>query len=324
MARCLVVLLVMAAALAVPASKASAQPAPSDEPAGGSWSVGPPMPIKRGEVGVAALNGEIFVAGGDSGGTVDLPVVQAFDPAIGAWEQRTSLPRGLARIALASLEGRLYAFGGVDQTNHRAVADCWVYDPASDVWLPIAPLPSADGPVAVAVLDGHIHALVDGGQSGGGRHEVYDPASDSWSSAAPLPEADRRDQLGLAAYGEHLYAMGGRLGPDGKASDLAEAYDPATDSWSELARLPTARGGGATAAYHGRVLYIGGDDGEGHAHTQAFDPASGGWRELAPPPVGRRGTGAVVLGDRLYLPGGLGLDSTHPPPTDTLFIFSQP
>ncbi len=307
--------------LALAAALLAAAPAGSPP---GRWSEGPPLPTARSEVAVAALGGTIYVVGGYANGSVDQPLVEAYDTGARSWSRRAPLPRGLNHVGLAALGGRLYAVGGFLAQNRGAVADVNAYDPATDRWTPRAPLPAKRGSVALAVLDGKLHAVGGRDTVSVGAHDVYDPAADRWSAAAPLPAGEGRDHMGLLAYRGKLYAFGGRFDDFDHNTDLAEVYDPAADRWSELPRLPTARSGGAYAVFHDQLLYAGGERRGGtFTENEAFDPAAGTWSELAPLPAGRHGTQAAVVGDAVYVPAG-GPVNGGSRQSSTLYVFTQP
>jgi len=66
------------------------------------------------------------------------------------------------------------------------------------------------------------------------------------------------------------------------------AYDPATQTWTELSPegpVPSARSGHALAydAYTGRVILFGGYDGSLLSDTWAYDRAANTWTKLDPP-----------------------------------------
>ncbi|MEA2664460.1 MAG: hypothetical protein QOI11_1404 [Candidatus Eremiobacteraeota bacterium] len=297
--------------------------APAGSPPG-HWSEGPPLPTARSEVAVAALGGTVYVVGGYANGSVDQPLVEAYDTAARAWRERAPLPRGMNHVGLVALDGKLYTVGGFLGQNQVAAADVNAYDPAANRWSARAPLPAKRGSVALAVLDGKIHAVGGRDSASVGTHDVYDPAADRWSAAAPLPAGEGRDHMGLLAYGGKLYAFAGRFNDFGHNTDLAEVYDPATDRWSELPRVPTARSGGAYAVYHDRLLYVGGERSGGtFTENEAFDPATRTWSALAPLPAGRHGTQAAVVGDAVYVPAG-GPVNGGSRQSNTLYVFTQP
>ena len=85
----------------------------------------------------------------------------------------------------------------------------------------------------------------------------------------------------------------------------AEAYDPATDGWTALPPVPTARGGIAAATLGGRIHVFGGEGSGGtFVANEAFDVARGSWVRLAPLPTSRHGLGAATVDDAIYVIGG--------------------
>lgn len=286
----------------------------------GLWTAKAHMPYARTEVGVAQLQGRIYVIGG-FGPAADERVVQVYDIAADAWSLAAPLPVGLNHAGAVALGQKIYVIGGFLE-NGGASADCFAYDLASNRWNKIASLPSPRGSPAVAALDGLVHAV--GGNDRGSitAHDVYDPGRDVWTSRAPLPVG--RDHLALVAdpADGKLYAFGGRIGTYAHNTDYAEAYDPANDTWVERSRMPTARSGIAAALVGGQIYVIGGENPRGvFTQVEAYDPASDRWLQAAPLPQGRHGTGAVVAGGTLFLPAG-GAINGGSQPTDTLWVFT--
>jgi N-acetylneuraminic acid mutarotase len=315
----------LAGVLAARPAQPTRAPGPSPTPfQAGHWEERTKLPTAVSEDAVAAVDDKLYVLGGYALGSFAQPLVQAYDPVTDAWKSRAPMPRGLNHAAVTAFDGKIYTFGGFVEQNRNAVADCNVYDPVSDKWSAIAPLVNKRGAIAVAVLDGKIHAVGGRDVLSVGEHDVYDPASNTWSSAQPLPQGEGRDHLGLLAYEGKLYAIAGRFNDFNHNTNLVERYDPATDRWSELPRIPTARSGGAAVVYHGLLLYIGGErKGGTFTENEAFDPVAGRWLKLTPLALGRHGTGAALIGDAVYLPAG-GPVNGGKEQSKTLFVYSQP
>ena len=71
---------------------------------------------------------------------------------------------------------------------------------------------------------------------------VYDPATNHWTTRARMPKV-RWDAAGATAAGR-LHIIGGYgEQPDGRTAVYRThfVYDPATDTWTTRAPLPTAR-----------------------------------------------------------------------------------
>jgi N-acetylneuraminic acid mutarotase len=122
-----------------------------------------------------------------------------------------------------------------------------------------------------------------------------------------------RSGLGGAVVDGKIYAIGGST-ESGENVNLSgflgtnEEYDPATDTWTFKASLPTPRAYLAITAYQGKVYCFGGitayDLKTGIAITTAnevYDPATDTWTTKTPLPTPRAGRQASVVGDKIYL-----------------------
>jgi hypothetical protein len=116
-----------------------------------------------------------------------------------------------------------------------------------------------------------------------------------------------RQEIGLAAVGETLYAVGGLAG--GVPSAAVEGYDTRTDRWTAVASLPQPLHHVMAAAVDGVVYAAGGlgaNTPSGASDTTyAFDPGAGVWVPRAPMPRPRGAGAAGVIDGRLYVVGGL-------------------
>jgi hypothetical protein len=94
-------------------------------------------------------------------------------------------------------------------------------------------------------------------------------------------------------------------GNDGSVRlDRVEVYDPATDSWTVAAPMPTAREW-LTAVVYGEMIYaIGGYSGSVSNRVEVYDPATDSWTGAVPMSAGREWFAAVVCGDWIYAVGG--------------------
>ncbi|MGB7036219.1 MAG: kelch repeat-containing protein, partial [Xanthobacteraceae bacterium] len=159
-----------------------------------------------------------------------------------------------------------HVFGGRPH-DPTPVAAHEVYDPATNQWTEKSPMPLARDHMGVAVIDGKIHIV--GGRTGGqtdnvGEHDVYDPASDKWTKAAPMP-TPRSGGAAVYYHGLLIYAGGECKKRDpnagfggGEDFDETEGYDPKTDTWRTLAKLPSARQAFGAAADGTAAYFPGG------------------------------------------------------------------
>ena len=116
-----------------------------------------------------------------------------------------------------------------------------------------------------------------------------------------------REHLAVASGDGIVYAIGGRANGDegDQYAAAAEAYDPTTDTWTELPPLPEPRGGFTGVYVSGHVIVMGGERG-----TTTFDAANaynvetGEWTALPPMPTARHGVATAVIGDTVYAIAG--------------------
>jgi N-acetylneuraminic acid mutarotase len=276
----------------------------------GTWSVAAQMTAARTEIGGVALNGKIYLAGGQEMGRPDSTLFQVFDPATATWKNLAPMPGGASHIGMDALDGKIYVAGGFTVRPHVNPIDRFaVYDPAANKWQVLAPLPMALGSVTLAATQGKIHAL--GGRRAGevtvDMHAVYDPVGAKWSMAAPLPSA--RDHLGVVVINNQIHLIAGRKNQNTEGTGEQIVYDPATDKWSSLAGLQVGRSGGSAVYYRGQIIYYGGECRTTPPRgafdlADSYDPDTNRWSPLAKPPVGLHSQAGAVVGDTVYFLGG--------------------
>jgi len=179
------------------------------------------------------------------------------------------LRRCRARGAAAAvvLDGRVHLIGGASEPTMERASVGWheVYDPQADTWTILKALPGARDHVGCAAFNGRIHVI--GGrfntfEYNTGLHHVYLPDRDTWEERAPMPTV--RSGHGLAVYRNRLFAMGGEAGiiergqiTHARVFGQMESYDPATETWTSHAPMPTPRHA-VGAATIGDWIYVAG------------------------------------------------------------------
>jgi N-acetylneuraminic acid mutarotase len=192
-------------------------------------------------------------------------------------------------------------------------------------------MPTARSGHSASVVNGKIYVI--GGepraQASVSTVEEYDPAMDTWTRKADMPT--KRTFLCTCAVDGEIYAIGGVTagvpGADRNPSTV-EVYDPATDTWTRRADIPTPRSMAATSAVDGKIYVIGGVmgsvGGSGMSTVEEYDPATDTWTRKANMPTGRKGLSTSVVNGRIYAIGGFtGMSTTfstveeYDPATDT-------
>lgn len=132
----------------------------------------------------------------------------------------------------------------------------------------------------------------------------------SWMSKTPMNEA--RWGLGVAVVNDRIYAIGGSTQKgappySGGIVGTNEEYDPATDTWSFKARMPTPRYRFNMIVYQNKIYCIGGSITYGGPDTgvnEVYDPLTNTWETKASMPTPRGPSATAVYQNKIYCMGG--------------------
>ena len=274
----------------------------------GAFSRLPDLPAGRKNPASRLVDGRLSVLGG---GTVFGPTGTTYQINLGGtFEAAPSLPVALGETTGVAIGRHLYVVGdGNDQTLR--------YDTETRRWATVAPRPVPGKDQLAHLADGKMY-LFGGVSYRTGRQviqdsvQVYDPATDSWSLATPMPYGSLASQSAL--IDGWIYFAGG-VTEGNTTTNRVVRYQPSTDTWDRLPRMPVARDSGA-AGTDGRSLFIfGGRDngdrpGNGYDDTLVYTPRTGQWRTsdadgLARLPQRRAGISRAPLVDgKFYIVGG--------------------
>jgi N-acetylneuraminic acid mutarotase len=281
---------------------------------GGVWTPVAPLPVARGEIGVASLNGKLYALGGYSNpnNSNELSIfdnLEVYDPSTNTWTELNPFPLGPAYgVALVGINNLLYAFGGyIQEANGGAYYGAWSYDPASNQWQQLASFPSFPtgfGGMGVAT-DGTFAYLIGGFDAINAFNSSsfrYDPQTNQFSE---LPITTSYVPLANPAVGwvnGNLVVAPGYTANESPAPTTVYVYDSAANSWSQET-MPFPNGGSLSAgAVIGTTFYVV----EGNSLT-AFDLTTDTWTKEVPlpatPMVNSEGVGAI--NGVLYVVGGI-------------------
>jgi N-acetylneuraminic acid mutarotase len=235
----------------------------------------------------------------------------------GSWTQKADMPTARFIPGSAVVNGKIYVIGGAP-AKYEATAVVEEYDPAADTWTRRADMPTARQWLAVAAVDGIIYAI--GGSEGrpaGDRDlstvEAYDPSTDMWTKKTDMPSA--RCTSAIAVVDGIIYVIGGVFATpagyqtgDVEILSTVEAYDPATDTWTRKADMPTARLVHAACVIDGRIYVSGGVPTWSSdiclPTVEVYDPAADTWTRSSDMPWPRYGHSASVVDGKMYIIGG--------------------
>jgi N-acetylneuraminic acid mutarotase len=196
-----------------------------------------------------------------------------------------------------------------------------------NTWLNLKPIPVPRQEHSTVALNETTIAVIGGvhieGASASSTDLVqfYDIPSDTWRNGTSIPYGINHPNA--AAVNGRIYLLGGltdgALSPGEYINWVATTgsflYDPATETWSELAPMPNGtERGSAIVGVHNDIIYLAGgmtvlqNYQDSLTTVNAFNTTSGSWIRLPPAaaniPEGRQhGTGGVI-GNKFYVVGG--------------------
>jgi N-acetylneuraminic acid mutarotase len=282
----------------------------------GRWLTQPkfaPVPVPEEEYWNATANGKLYLMGGNQGGKNDR--VLEYDLASDKWTTKKPAPWSANHMAITSYGGKLYVFGGATVESQPNPLKSWEYDPAADSWKELAAMPSRRT-AQVAIESGGKIYVIGGSDEAGlsvADNEVYDVATNTWAAKRPMPTA--RNHPAGGAIGGKIYVIGGRIGQANVANmissptDVVEEYDPATDKWKPMTKMPYATSGQGWTTFQNRIYVAGGELRDAHLDAifrdfVVFDPAANDWYRLPSMPTARHGVVLAALGNRIHAVAG--------------------
>jgi len=226
------------------------------DPCKDAWRTRAPLPTPRSDLAVVVFGGRVYAIGGRSGATI-LDTVEVYDPRSDSWASVDALPVGTAGSRAVVVKKWIYVIGGFDGTD--VIGTVQRYDPRTGVWSLLSPMPTPKSDFAIAASGRRIHAFFGAPREypwGGGPFDVYDWVADAWAPTVLLG-SDLGGPVG-AAFGDHIYVIGGEFGPGPNTVDDDREYDPATETFVMRAPMPTDRTLAAAAVVGREIFVLGG------------------------------------------------------------------
>jgi N-acetylneuraminic acid mutarotase len=284
------------------------------DPVADTWATIGQMPVPTTHLNPIVDGQTVWFAGGFVGDHPGPPTANTwkYDVPSNTWAAGPPLPEPRASGALARAGRNLHYFGGFLADRDTTVTDHWVLnldDPLA-TWEAAAPLPTALGHQSVATLNGLIYIM--GGQI---RHDhdpidlmgvyVYDPASDSWSTRASLPTPRSHAEPGTFILNGRIVLVGGRNNKILRPTEMNSVvmYDPPTDTWIALPKLPLTRIAPIAQPFGNRIIVTNGGQWWNNPQRNTWSGILDNSWELnhpaLPTPLGEAASG--IVGNQLLL-----------------------
>lgn len=275
-----------------------------------SWKSGDDLPVPVLHAMAVTWQGNPIVLGGwRATGAQRVASDQVWRVVNSHWVELPHMLQPRAAAAAAVVGDRIIVTGGVD-ANGALLNSTEIFD--GNAWTLAAPIPTPRQMLAAA-SDGKLVYTVGGtnGNSDLAAVEAYDPAAKTWTKLPDLPQP--RSDLGVAIADRRLVAAGGQAA--GQVLKSVAVFDLSAKVWDGLPDMGTARHGMAVDAVGKSVYAIGGSMAVGDDQVTATAEAlqlparltqpAAQWRSLPDAPTPRLMTAWTVLGDKIWIMGGL-------------------
>ena len=167
------------------------------------------------------------------------------------------------------------------------------------------------------VFQGETHISVFPVALAPGLKTLFSAAS---AQSSPADLLTPRYNFGATVHEGRIYAVGGTIAPappewswpgtpesSAPATASIEAYEPETNTWTDVARLSSPRTHASACTLDGLIYVVGGAPQERVAPlgiVEAYDPATGEWTRKADLPTPRMNVACVAHGGKLLAIGG--------------------
>ena len=193
------------------------------------------------------------------------------------WTRKADMPTARADFSTSVVDGKIFAIGGQVQLEMNEFGDMTLskvemYDPETDTWEQRTDMPTPRSAVSTSVVDGKIFAI-------GGAQMKKIKHSRGW-------------------------------GLEAKKLTTVEMYDPATDTWTQKADMPTPRSYLSTSVMDGKIYAIGGMSSSNEKWrletVEVYDPLTDTWAKAKDITHPRSCTAISVVNGEIYAIGGRG------------------
>uniref|UniRef100_A0A3B4WZA1 Kelch-like protein 26 n=2 Tax=Seriola TaxID=8160 RepID=A0A3B4WZA1_SERLL len=204
-----------------------------------SWESLAEMHEKRCAFSVVVLDGKIYAIGGHCDPEY-IDSVERYCPTANSWSFTWPIDLPLGGHVAKILQGQIFVSGGLN-SDYRCLASMFLYHPETgSTYLADMTKPRAHHCmealgdrlyVAGGITTDNNNTIVDQLAC-----EVYNPSADSWTALACLnvPHVG----AGSAVLEGKFYVLGGYSQEDYSDTKMVHRYDPATERWENMGKMP--------------------------------------------------------------------------------------
>ncbi|KAK2862934.1 hypothetical protein Q5P01_002467 [Channa striata] len=206
-----------------------------------SWKRLADMQEVRSNFSVVVHEEHIYAIGGDTDINTNVDSVEMYNPDTDSWSFAQALDQALSGYAASVLNGGIFISGGFN-CKYVCLVSMFLYHPEGGTTY-LADMNHDRAQHCMEALRGRLY--VAGGVCNLRKFytdqqacEVYDPVTDSWTDFASLPVP----HVGAASVvlEEKIYILGGYCQDDYSESGLVHRFEPSTQRWENMGKLPGA------------------------------------------------------------------------------------
>lgn len=231
------------------------------------WETKASMPTPRGSFVVVAFQNKVYCIGGYLSNGSITGINEVYDPLTDTWETKTSMPTPRAGLKANIANGKIYFIGGhipPSQPSNHTVTPLSIneaYNPETDSWTTMESLPYGTSGTSIVFENKiYVFAGIYENLTIENANMIYNPETDKWSQGTIpnlfIPNGEVVTTTGANAS-KRIYVLAEDFDTKGQPFRL-HVYDPASDTWTEGAALPTWRRGFGLVVLDDLVYAIGG------------------------------------------------------------------
>ncbi|XP_019115996.2 kelch-like protein 33 [Larimichthys crocea] len=213
----------------------------SYDPVQNSWKTLADMQEFRSNFSVVVNEERLFAIGGDKEINTNVDSVEMYNPDTDSWSFVQPLDQALSGHAVTVIDGGIFISGGFN-CKYECLVSTFLYHPRRGTTY-LADMAHDRAQHCMEPLRGRLY--VAGGVCNLRKFytdqqacEVYDPVADSWTAFASLPVP----HVGAASsvLEGKIYVLGGYCQEDYSESGLVHRFNPSTQRWENMGKLPGA------------------------------------------------------------------------------------
>ena len=246
----------------------------------------------------------------------------------GTWTKIGDMPEIRYGHTANEMNGKVYIAGGVNTETGYFPATMLVYDTLANMWDSI-PLPNPRADHTSCIVDSNLY-LIGGVELIGGQWmtvpyvDIFNTTTGQWTSGTSMPT--HRTTLDCVLINGKIYVIGGLqiIGGviDYNGLKTLEVYDLSSETWTQLADMPTKRWGLSAVAFDGEIYVFGGRSLDVRpASVEVYDPQDSSWTSITNIPTPRYQLTTCIIDSNIYAIDGW-YSSSSGPIYDTVEVYN--